>query len=290
MVKLHRCPATVGIDASNGAAKAIDPPGIAVVAGELHAVTGPQFHRLRLEHFGFASTPLPGMPVKRTSVATFEGNAPALGIDSGNCEALAPAHALGGIVAAEPDNIADGIACCLARLGTGEAFRFKRVKPHGDCRQLAALGQFCADHAGEPVAAFARWLDDQRSRTLCWRQGQIVPGHRSKALVRRSAFDYLAAATFERGQSLARMAFNRGHDGFAGVGIGLPDHLGKLRGRHACLLQLGKGSACTDRSQLLDVADQNKPGSGLVGAGHEFGHVVRRKHRGFIDNPDGIFA
>ena len=105
-----------------------------------------------------------------------------------------------------------------------------------------------------------------------------MPGHRPKALVRRCPFDHLAAATFQRGQRLACVTFDRGHDGFAGSGIGLPDHLGKFPGRHASLLQLGEGCARANRTQLLDVANQNEPGSGLVGTRHEFRHVVSREH------------
>ena len=118
--ELHGCPATVRIDAGNGPAMAIDPPSLAVVAGELHAVAGPQLHRLRLEHLGFASAPLPGMPVNRTSIAAFKSYTPSLGIDSGNCETLTTPLALGGIVAVEPDNLADGIAGRLARFGAGQ--------------------------------------------------------------------------------------------------------------------------------------------------------------------------
>ena len=124
----------------NGTAKSIDPSGLAVVAGELHAVAGAQLHRLRLEHLGFASAPLSGMPVKRPATAAFQNNAPAFGIDCGNRKAFAPAHAFGGIVAAEPDDIADGIACWLSGFGTSQAFRFKSVESDRIRRQLAALG------------------------------------------------------------------------------------------------------------------------------------------------------
>ncbi|MFM7348086.1 MAG: hypothetical protein ACKO01_01200 [Erythrobacter sp.] len=46
------------IDAGNGAAQPVDATGLAVVAGELHAVARLQLHSLRLEHLDLACAPL----------------------------------------------------------------------------------------------------------------------------------------------------------------------------------------------------------------------------------------
>ena len=72
------------------------------------------------------------------------------------------------------------------------------------------------------------------------------------------------------------MAFDRRHDSLAGLGIGLADDLGQLGGRHASLLQLGKGSACANRTELLHVADQHHARTGFASAREQPRHVMGR--------------
>ncbi len=99
------------------------------------------------------------------------------------------------------------------------------------------------------------------------------------------AFHDPAPAAFERGDGLARVAFDRGQNGVLGRRIILAHDLVELGGLHARALQLGEGGSGANRAELLHVADQDHSGAGLAGVVEQRCHVAGGKQRSFVHDP-----
>ena len=149
------------------AACAVDPSRLTVVAGELDAVAGFEFERLRREHLAVARTPLPQAPIHLTPVLGFQGDGGFGRVNAIDAVGFAAHNALVSIIASEADNIAFVVAQGIASLGAGQPLVGKTLHGDGGAGKCARLGECGTNIAGQRVAPLARRLDDQhRKRTL----------------------------------------------------------------------------------------------------------------------------
>lgn len=273
-----------GVDRDHLGRVPVVPLSAVVVAGELHLVAGPELLLDLDERLGLCAAPAGGLPVVGLALVGDEPDGAALGLD--RLHAVAdPGTRPALLRLAERDDVAGLVAGRTLGLGAGESARFEYGRNHGILAERAIADERGADGVDQLLPALTGRVEHQRPGAVFAVQRGEVAGEDGLAGLGVGLFDDAPASGVERRECCLGVAVEHGFDGLAGLRVRLPDDFLQPERRHAVVLELAEGSAGFDGAELIDVADEDEPGTLGSGLGEQRLGVAGAEHGGLVDHP-----